>query len=424
MQVRDVQAVFGLLQQMAQAKQILAPQMDEQNGVFTCLVVEELPNLLDTGTTIAKSAANLSIAGGFLRLWNTDGEMVRKVANQFRDRLALAIGEPNESSGTAQYSDLIQPAMAFPIRMTDIPTTEAKLRDYAAQYFELAWVNRPLKSLSGVTPNDAAGSKLLRKRLLGVVRFLQDCYISASPRRRTEDGKSAPIELYDFNQLRHKIGAVLQPSGPAPAIAVPAAATPTPAPAAPPPRDFQQMNAADLASVDLTQCSVADCETAMRAALKLDARELAARFAKVGAQLPADSAKPDRYPLFACVVTATLAEGDNAEALALAERGAADDLAHNEGKRANDYGLLKGKLYARAGRILEATAEYDSLLDRSDDEPRFIIAATEAMLSAKQPQPALRYAERGLAKARKSGNRDLEGACLELSEAANRQMAS
>ena len=50
------------------------------------------------------------------------------------------------------------------------------------------------------------------------------------------------------------------------------------------------------------------------------------------------------------------------------------------------------------------------------------VTATEAMLSAKQGAKALHFAEQGLAKARATGNRDLEGACLELSDAAKRQM--
>jgi hypothetical protein len=44
------------------------------------------------------------------------------------------------------------------------------------------------------------------------------------------------------------------------------------------------------------------------------------------------------------------------------------------------------------------------------------------MLSAKQGEKALHFAERGLTKARSIGNRDLEGACLELADAAKRQM--
>jgi hypothetical protein len=49
------------------------------------------------------------------------------------------------------------------------------------------------------------------------------------------------------------------------------------------------------------------------------------------------------------------------------------------------------------------------------------VSAAEALLSAKQAGPALKYAEAGLAEARKQNNRDFEGAFLELVDAAKRQ---
>jgi hypothetical protein len=42
------------------------------------------------------------------------------------------------------------------------------------------------------------------------------------------------------------------------------------------------------------------------------------------------------------------------------------------------------------------------------------------MLRLRDGKRALRFAERGLEKARSLGNRDLEGHCLELQEAAKR----
>jgi len=422
MQVRDPEAVFGLLQQMSQARQILAPQMDEEAGVFTCLVIEELPNLLDTGTTMARSLANLSIAQGILRVWHVDAESVRTVAQRIRERLALAVGEPVESVGTAQYADLIQEALAFPVRTADVAAAEAKLRDRATSHFEDVWCRRPLKSLGGAAPLDASGSTLLRKRLLGIIRFLQDCLFSASPRKRTEDGGTEAMTFYDFDRLRHKLGVELKAAGNAPTLHVPECkpAEVAAASAAPLKIDFTAMNIAELAGIDLSKLTVAELEDGMRAAMKLDAREIAVKYAKVGAAKPADAAKPDRYPLFACAITATLADGDIPAALAIAEAGAKDDAANHQGKRASEYGVQNGKLYARSGRILEAVGEFDTLLDRTDEEPRFLIVAVEAMLSAKQPAHALKYVERGLAKAKSSGNRDLEGACLELGEAAKR----
>jgi hypothetical protein len=64
--------------------------------------------------------------------------------------------------------------------------------------------------------------------------------------------------------------------------------------------------------------------------------------------------------------------------------------------------------------------EFDALLAKLPDEPKFYITATETMLSAKQPTHALKYAGLGLEKAKSLNNRDLDGACRELTEAAER----
>jgi tetratricopeptide (TPR) repeat protein len=416
MQVRDPQVVFGLLQQWANERKIIAPQADPNTGYFSCLVAEELPSLLETGTTMARVTANLTIAGGLLRLWHPDQASVQKVATDIRDRVNLAVGEPSAGTGPAQFGDIVLEALAYPTQTADVAAAEGKLKDHARHYFEDVWAHRPLRALGGATPLDAAGSKLLRKRLLGVVRFLEECVAGAAPRKQAGNDVVA-MEVYDFNQLRHKLGAELQAPGDAPTIHVPEDAKPAPVK-----RDFAAMSAADLAAVPADQLGATELEDAMRAALKLDARELAVAFAKAGAAKPADPAKPDRYPLFACLIAGATSEGDSAAAIKHADEGAKYDAEHNDGKRVNDYALRKAQLLAKRGDVDAAAAEFEGLIARNPDEPKFLVTATEAMLSAKQGAKALHFAEMGLEKARSSGNRDLEGACRELSEAAKRQM--
>jgi tetratricopeptide (TPR) repeat protein len=254
------------------------------------------------------------------------------------------------------------------------------------------------------------------------------------PRKQVGDG-SVSIEIYDFDRLRHKLGAEKKPAGPAPHIEVPADPIPASPPAAPPPTatrsaapqpaarspaDFTAMSAADLAGVDIPSLSAAAAEDAMRAALKLDARELAVRFAKAGTALPADPGRPDRYPLFACQIAGALGDGDPAAALAAADAGLAHDAQHNDGKRAAEFGVQRGKLLAKLGRPDDAAAAFDAVLQAHPDEGKFYIVATEAMLSAKQGAKAAGFAARGLETARRTGNRDLEGASKELAEAAKR----
>lgn len=447
--VRDPQAVFTVIQEWANSGRVIAPQMDPEGRAFSCLLGEEIPSLLDTGTSLARVVGSLTIAQGVLRLWHTDEACVKKIAQELRDRVNLAVGEPVTGQGPAQFGDIVQEAVAYPVRTANIEEVEGKLRDRATQFFEGTWANQPLKSLAGATPLDAAGSSLLRKRLLGVIKFLSDCLQGVSPRKQDGDA-SVAIEVYDFDRLRHKLGAQKQPAGPAPHIEVPpepvvppsapASGGRTPpgraADAAPPPgqvgsggtrpphaktpADFAAMSAADLAAVAPESLSASAAEDAMRAALKLDARELAVRFARAGTALPTDPARPDRYPLFACLIAGALADGDPAAALAHADTGSAYDAEQNAGKRFAEFGVQRGKLLAKLGRADEAAAAFDTVLAAHPDEGRFYVTATESMLSAKQGSKAAAFAARGLETARRTGNRDLEGASKELAEAAKR----
>src|SRR5690606_12487977 len=123
-----------------------------------------------------------------------------------------------------------------------------------------------------------------------------------------------PIHVYDFAGLRHKLGLEYVSAEP-PKVNVPAEAPKPEAPKAEAPkqqeagdehtgltppaqkREIGAMNAAELAGLDVAALSVGDLEDAMRAALKLDARDLAVAFAQAGVGKPFDAAKPDRYPL-------------------------------------------------------------------------------------------------------------------------------
>ncbi len=407
--LRDPQAVGQLIQAWMQEGRMLAPQTDESGTVFSSVLVEELPALVETGTKLARVVANLTVGGGTLRLWHTQKENVVKVGAEVRDRLQLAVSEPAEDTGPAQFGELAQEALAYPIRLADVPAAHQKMRDYAAAYYENVWSHRPLKALGGATAIDAAGSKVLRKRLLGVVKLQQDILEAAAP-RLVHEGVPTSNTLYDFDKLRHRLGLEKQATdGPPPDLLASAQK-----------RDFSAMSAADLGQLGLDELSATELEDAMKAALKLDARELAVRFARRGVSKPVDPARTDRYPLFLCLISSALTDGNPAEALKLTREGMAHDTAYNAHKRANEYGLRAAQLLAKTGDIGGAVAAFDDLIARNPDEGKYHIAAVETMLSAKQGPRAVAFAERGLEKARTTGNRDLEGACRELSEAAKR----
>jgi tetratricopeptide (TPR) repeat protein len=412
MQIRDPEAVSGLLQALVESGRLIAPQMSEDGSYFSALVVEQLPSILETGTKLAKVVANINITAGVIRLWYPAEETLKKVVTEFRERLNLAVGEPNYNIGPIQFGDIALDALAYPVRTADINEAEKKLGDYATNYFEGPWLHKPLRSLGGVSPMDAVGSKLMRKRVLGVIKFLEGCLLGAAPRKKRGEAIE-PISIYDFNRLRHKLG-----------IEMVSVAAPTPAPepavAKPAKRDFTAMNAADLSGLVADELTVGELEDAMKAAIKLDARELAVAFAKAGAAKPADAAKPDRYPFYACLMTAALASGDTAEVLRVADDGSRYDAANNDGRRFNDYALRKVAVLAKKGDFDAVEAEYNAILDRTPADGNMYVKAAETMLGAKQGKRAATFAERGLAKGREQGNRDLQAACNELLDAAKR----
>lgn len=411
LQIRDAEAVSGMLQALAQSGRLIAAQMSEDGTFFSALIVEQLPSLLETGTKLAKVVANINIAGGMIRLWYPVEETLKKVVADIRERLQLAVGEPTFNLGPIQFGDVALEALAYPVRTADLAEAETKLRDYATNYFENKWLHAPLRSLGGVGPMDAVGSKLFRKRVLGILKFLEGCLLGSAPRKKSGEG-TEPIAIYDFNRLRHKLGIEMV----AVAAPIPVAA-PTPAtPPAPVKKDFTAMNAADLSALKGDELTVAELEDAMKAAIKLDARELAVAFAKAGAAKPHDDAKPDRYPFFACLMTAALASGDTDGVFRVADDAAKHDTEFNGGKRVNDYALRKVALLVKKSDFDGAEREFDAMLDRSPNDGNLYVKAAETMLSAKQGARAAKFAERGMAK----GNRDLQAACKELLEAAKR----
>lgn len=422
LQIRDTNAFLNVLKSWDQARKLTGVQTDEQSRQMTAFFVDEIPTLVETGNKLGKYRGSLHIGNGLIRVSSHDPEQTAHIVQEIRDQAGLGVSEPSTFTLPQGIADILLPSLLMPMYITNPQEVQAKIQEASRNYWEEIWSHRPLRSLNGVSPIDAVGSKNLRKRLLGIIKFLSDCVTAMIP----PEQRTTP-NVYDFDRLRHKLGVEIQPPGAAPTIAVAATAhtSTTPMDSADPAkpaarREFGAMNVAELAAVDLTALSVSELDEAMRAAVKLDARDLAVRFAAAGTEKPADPAKPDRYTLYACLITGAVSNGDWDAALNAAQAGQKYDAEHNEARRANEFALQKAKLLAKRGDSNAAAAEFDTLIARNPDEGKFYIAAMETMLSARNGTQALRFAELGLAQARSTGNRDLEGACQELSEAARR----
>ena len=390
-----------LLNDWVQQRRLLPMESDREQGVMTAVVLERSPDFgVGFGTPVAALACNMLVAGEMMRLTGSRKEAVEKAADEVRTRAGLAVTDPQQDEGPAQFGDILSETMLFPLDRVERKPYEDKLAARLEGFFEEEWSKRPLKSLGGATPLDAAGHPTYRKRLAGLLRFMEQCVFGTR-----EDGTA----LYDFDRLRKRLG--LGAAGATAEAATPGTTL-----------DFDTMSAADLGTLDLAGLSNADAEKAFRAALKLDAPDLAAAVARNVAARPADADRPDRYAYFNHLIQAALGEGKTADALTLLDQAEKADAEANGGGRANDYGLTRGRALARSGDVDAAYAAFEAVATRSAD-PKPCGVATEAMLGKKQSARALHFAEMGLAKSRAAGSRDSERYFLELVEAAKKQGA-
>jgi tetratricopeptide (TPR) repeat protein len=394
-QIREPNAVIGLLQSWEQSRRVIGLRSDPEQGILAAIVLEEMPTLALSGAAAppAKLAAYLLIAGNLLQFWHPNPESVGRVADEAQEKLGNALGEPRRITGPVNFGDVAADALLFPTAATTELEAELKVKEHAQQYFEDKWVHRALKALNGRTPEDAAGDKTLRKRLRGVIQFLQDCSAENT------------LKVYHFDRLRQRLGLT--------GTAAPAAASDAQ-------KDVSAMKADDLAALDPAEMTDAALEQAYRTAHQQDARDLAAKFARALVERP-PPAGTDRYPFFVYLIQDAQNARDFDRAISLVDEGMKADCEANEGRRRNDYELRRGQLLGKRGDADAARETFQRLLERTPADLKVAGSATEAMLGLKKGSLAKQFAEHGLAHARAQNNRDSEAYFLELLDAVKKQ---
>jgi predicted Zn-dependent protease len=393
--IRDPQAILRLLEQFGQEGQLLGVDVRQEEGVITALVLERVQALTADPATAPppRLGASLLLVGQMLRLTNVNDAALFRVSQEFQQRAQQALLEPRRTRGPAHFTEIFAEALVYPVHEKDQAGAARKINEHLERFYEETWIRRRLRSLDQIPPLDAAGHPVLRKKLLGVIQFLQDC--------------AAVIHLgYDFDRLRRKLGLL----GAAPST-----------PAATGAAEISAMSAAELSALPADTLAVEQLDEAYRTALKLDARDLANHFAQVLVARPPQPERPDRYPWYAHLVSSALAEGNTDAALNYLNEGEKADCEQNEGRRRNDYELQRGKVHAKRGEADAAQDVFERLIARVPTELKYRGSAAEAMLGLKQGARALRFAEDGLTEARKQNNRDSEGYFMELVAAAKKQ---
>jgi tetratricopeptide (TPR) repeat protein len=397
-QIRDPNPIGALLQQWEAAGRLLVLPTGQEQGFLTAIVLERQSDLTPelAATQVPGIGANLMVIGDRLRLWYTDPTALQRMRDELQQRIGPALSSPIANQGPAGFNEVLAEAMVFPVHISNQEEAQRRVTEHVQRFMEETWIHRPLRSLNMIPPIDAAGHGTLRKKLLGAVQFLQDC------------ARPDAVFSYDFDRLRRKLGLLSESVAPGKGGAA---------------ADIATMNAAELSGLAVESLSNDDLEKAYQTAIKLDAREIAGRFAHTLVSRPPNTTRPDRYPYYSHLVQLSLAENNTAAALDFVNEGEKADCEQNEGRRRNDYELRRAQIHAKRGDNAEAASIFDRLIERVPSELRYRGSAAEAMLSARQSAHALRFAEGGLAKAREQNNRDSEDYFLELVGAAKKQGA-
>jgi tetratricopeptide (TPR) repeat protein len=403
-QFREVAGIDALIQDWARSRR-LVPLETSREGTFVGLLLETTTSGLITAggppADTAHFAAYLLIVGNLLRISSPLKEPYDRLKDEVRQRLALGLTDLREASSHIQFNDVIADALVFPLA-GDAKANEEKVRRHVESYYEETWIHKPRKVLAGNAPVDAAGHTLLRRKLLGVIRFVEDC------------AKGGTVALYDFGRLRRKLGLS---SDTATKAAVSAAAAGVAAAL-----DIAAMAAAELGGLSPESLDATQLEHAWRAAQKLDADELAGRFAKTLAARPAEAGQGDRYAVFSYLIQRSLQSGQSDAALDWVNEGEKADCEQNEGRHRNDYEMRRGQVHSKRGDADAAHDVFQRLIERAPTDMRFRTAATEAMLSLRQGAKALAFAEAGLEAAKKQNDKDTIGHLQELAAAAKRHL--
>jgi tetratricopeptide (TPR) repeat protein len=391
--MRNPEAFIRILHEFESERRLIGVQVRQEDGIVTAVLVEKVTALTPelAARQLPRLGAYMMVMGDMVRLWNCNKETFEAALTEVKQRAGAALGEPYLRDGPAHFADVLAEGLAFPTQATDEAEGKKLMQGYLERYMEEKWIHKPLRALGQIPPIDAAGHTVLRRKLRGVIQFLEDCAATIG-------------SAYDFNRLRRKLGLTAAGPDAAPAMA-----------------DIGSMSAAELAGLSLDSLSELQLEQAFQGALKLDAKELAGKFATTLVSRPPSPEKPDRFPVFNQLVQQALTEGDTGAALDHLNAGEKADCEHNEGRRRNDYELRRGQIHAKRGEFDEAAKVFDSLIERAPAELRYRGSAAEAMLSAKQPGRALAFAEGGLKKSREQNNRDSEQYFLELTAAAGKQ---
>ena len=370
------------LSELQNTRRILPLHQDKENGTITFFLLEESASgLITTGVPtkeFSKVIGYLAIYPQTMVAWGYDSKKIENLKHEFITKLQIPINQIVSTTNTADFGSVLLPAAIVPLAAKDQEQAKKMASGQMEKYFEESWINQPRKSLLGNTPVDASVHPLLAKKLAGIIDFYEEIL-------ETQDSS-----LYDFNRLRHKLSL-----GENLAQLADLASKPV-----------KNMNAAELASVDSEDMNLEQLEEAYRAAIALDAQELAYKFAKL---MPSKGLLPGHGLFVSIIKYLAEKEIDNGNKPAMVEllnTAIAKLKSENLPEQTAELQIAKMKNFAKMNDIFQVIKVVDEILAKHLDNDKLLVAAAETMIKLNQKSEAKKVCEAGLkfAKAKNKGD--------------------
>lgn len=284
-----------------------------------------------------------------------------------------------------------EPLMMFSDRKLSDEEILKELLESTRHYFEDEWLKRPLKSLGGLAPLDAAQSNRFKAKLEGVVRF----------RERNFRRYNVP---YNFDRLRNKLG--LEPHENLPPDALVE-------------NDISGYSANQLAELDPPSLDDEDLIKAYRTATGLEATETALRFARELVQRDSLAYAIDVMPIFRRLINNQIEKNQFENAQDLVDQAEKFDNKHYEGRHQAGIDSMRARLLMAQGNAEQAQKLYQDSVAKHPENLEIVAEAVENMLSSGNFNAAQTLARIGLERAEKQRNSSYQGQFREYLEEAS-----
>lgn len=335
------------------------------------------------------------------------GQDFLQLVSSSEDKLAKAKAEIEKIGGDALKRDAEGPVWGGIESLDDEPflvvpqpglsdeQRNANLLTAIQRYFEEEWIQRPLKSLRGLSPLDASQSSAAKVRIDGVLRF----------RERSFARYQTP---YNFDRLRNKLGLATVSEGEVAERPADDSAT-----------TVSALSTQQLAGLEPSSLDDDGLAAAYRSALSLGIPQTAVKFAKELASRGAYSDDVDVAGLYRRLIHDALDHKRVAEAKEWLEKGQSIVAGYPELAVVLD--AEGARVHLLDGDVDTALASYERLLDAHPDKLEPIARGVESMLSRGAFAAAQTLAEKGLAQAEEQRSRDYQSQFKEyLKEASAR----